>query len=72
MVPEKRWTGDRLDQLKETFDKKFDRVDEKFEKVDVRFESLIKHFDTRLDHLTWGLVASGVVILGALIGPHAF
>jgi len=39
------WTDERLDDLKENVNQRFDQVDKRFDLVDKRFEQVDKRFD---------------------------
>jgi septal ring factor EnvC (AmiA/AmiB activator) len=39
------WTDERLDDLKENVNQRFDQVDKRFEQVDKRFDEVDKRFD---------------------------
>ena len=39
------WTDGRMDEFKESVNRRFDEVDKRFEQVDKRFEQVDKRFD---------------------------
>jgi DNA anti-recombination protein RmuC len=46
------WTDERMDDLKENVNQRFDQVDQRFDQVDQRFDQVDKRLasiDTRLD-----------------------
>lgn len=48
------WTDGRLDEFKESVNRRFDEVDRRFDEVDKRFEQVDKRFDQvdkRLDRI---------------------
>jgi DNA anti-recombination protein RmuC len=75
------WTDERLDDLAQGIDRRFDQVDRRFEQMDQRFEQIDRRFeqvDRRLDriddgirHLTTTMMLTGGTLLAALLGAIA-
>jgi len=75
------WTDERLDDLAQGIDRRFDQVDRRFEEIDRRFEQVDRRFeqvDRRLDriddsirHLTTTLMLTGGGVLAAIAGGIA-
>jgi len=55
--PRESWTDERLDDLKNEMNGRFDKLDARFDKLETRFEKLI-----------FVLLAAAVAIIVALIG----
>lgn len=54
MTPREGWTDGRLDEFKESVNRRFDEVDRRFDEVDKRFEQVDKRFeqvDRRFDQV---------------------
>ncbi len=68
------WTDERLDDLAQTIDRRFDQVDRRFEHVDRRFEQVDRRFD-RVDdsirQLTTMLMWMAGGIIATLVGVVA-
>jgi DNA anti-recombination protein RmuC len=72
------WTDERLDDLAQSIDRRFDQVDLRFQQVDQRFEQIDRRFeqvDRRFDrvddsirHLTTMLMWTAGGIIASLIG----
>ncbi len=45
MTPRETWTDGRLDEFKESVNRRFDEVDRRFDEVDRRFEQVDKRFE---------------------------
>ena len=75
------WTDERMDDLAQGIDRRFEQVDRRFEQVDLRFEQVDRRFDQvdrRLDriedsirHLTATLMLTGGGLLAAIVGGIA-
>jgi hypothetical protein len=75
------WTDERMDDLAQGIDRRFEQVDLRFEQVDLRFEQVDRRFDQvdrRLDriedsirHLTATLMLTGGGLLAAIVGGIA-
>jgi hypothetical protein len=74
MMPKEKWTDDRLDDLNKKIGDGLARLDadvrELRGEMNARFETLDSKFDKKFDRLAWGMVASTVTIIAALIGPN--
>jgi archaellum component FlaC len=44
-MPRQSWTDDRMDDLAQRVDLRFDHVDERFDRVDERFKAMDERFD---------------------------
>jgi tetrahydromethanopterin S-methyltransferase subunit G len=85
MVPEERWTDDRLDDLNkkvddgfEGVDKRFDKVDARFEKVEGKIEGGIKELRSemsgrldKVDRLLYCLLTAALGVIAAIIRSNA-
>jgi uncharacterized protein (DUF3084 family) len=75
------WTDERLDDLAQGIDRRFDQVDSRFDQLDRRFEQVDRRFeqvDRRFDriedsirHLTTMMMLTGGALLAALLGAIA-
>ncbi|HEX2070960.1 MAG TPA: hypothetical protein VHF90_04860 [Thermoleophilaceae bacterium] len=68
------WTDERMDDLAQGIDRRFDQVDLRFEQVDRRFEQMDRRFDRieeSIRHLTATLMLTGGGLLAAIVGGIA-
>jgi hypothetical protein len=68
------WTDERMDDLAQSVDRRFDQVDLRFEQVDRRFDQVDRRLDRIEDsirHLTATLMLTGGGLLAALVGGIA-
>ena len=65
------WTDERMDDLAQSIDRRFEQVDRRFEQVDQRFDQVDRRLDRIEDsirHLTATLMLTGGGLLAALVG----
>jgi hypothetical protein len=63
------WTDERLDDLKENVNQRFDQVDKRFDQVDARFNRLEARFDAMQRTIIIGFVSTiGSVVVSVLGG----
>jgi hypothetical protein len=68
------WTDERLDDLAQGIDWRFEQVDLRFEQVDRRFDGVDRRLDRIEDsirHLTAALMLTGGGLLVAIVGGIA-
>lgn len=62
------WTDERLDDLKENVNRRFDEVDKRFDKMDARFDRMDARFDAMQRTMIIGFATLLASIWASVIG----
>lgn len=68
MVPRESWTDDRLDDLKENVNQRFDAVDKRFDAVDERFDRVDAELRELRRMMFQGFIAQTTITVSCSVG----
>jgi hypothetical protein len=64
------WTDERMDDLKENVNQRFDQVDNRFEQMEARFAHIDARFDSMQRTMIIGFVSMTASIVAAILGTQ--
>ena len=67
IVPEKKWTDERLDDLNTKVDVGFARVDKKLDDLDKKIDKLDAKFDKKFDRMNFWLLTAALSFIATRV-----